>query len=115
MAGPAATAQVHPSVKRGGEPCVAGYHQCQTTGATDAGEIAAERCPARVTVVAQHDTGKAAGQPRDGRPGVRQAARIGEQPERGDVGREALAGMGPREQPPIHRAMQVAVLTGRRT
>src|SRR4051794_18001937 len=112
MARPAATAQMHAGVECGGEPCVTCYHQCQAAGAADAGKIAAERGPTRITVVPQDNPGETARQPRDSRPRIGQAARIGEQPEWGQVRTTAERSVSPREQPPIHRATPGAVLTG---
>src|SRR5690349_3294330 len=115
MAGPPATAQMHASVKRSGQPCVAGHHQCQAPSATDAGKIATERRSIRVLVVAEYHTGETARQPSDRWPWVGQAERIGEQPQRWNGRAAAMAGAGPCEQPPIHRATRAAVLTNRRT
>ena len=101
---PATAAQMHASMQCGGEPCVTSHHERQAAGAADAGEIAAKRRSIRIIVVPQDDARKTAWEPSHGWPGVGQAARVGKQPERGNIRATATAGARPSHQLAIHRA-----------
>ena len=101
---PAAGAQMHARAERRGQPGIAGHHQGKAACAADPRQVASERCPPRLAVVAQHDAGEAARQARHRRPGIGQPPRVGEQPEAGQLRSRPAGRVCPGEQAPIHRA-----------
>jgi len=79
--GPAAGAQVNAGAQGTRQPHIARDHQDQAPGPADPRQIAPERRAGRIIVVAQHDAGQAPWQPGSRRARIRQAPRIGEQPQ----------------------------------
>jgi hypothetical protein len=65
---------MHAGVQCGSKPCIASHHQHEAAVAADAGEIAAERCSIRVSVVPQYDTRETPWELRRSRARIGQAA-----------------------------------------
>jgi hypothetical protein len=91
-AGPASAAQMNPGAERGGKPDIPGDDEDQPANAADAGDIPPDGRPVGMVVVAQHHPSQAARKAADGGKRVRQAVRVGEQPQRGQPAAEPGAG-----------------------
>ena len=79
---PAPAAQVHASPQSRRQTHVARHHQHKPAATADARQIAAQRRPPGLAIMAQHHARKPLRQPRHSRPRVRQPPGVGEQPQR---------------------------------
>jgi len=105
MAGPAARAEMHAGPEGRCQPRVPGHHEREAAPPADAGEVASKRLASRLTVVAQHHTRQAAGQPCRGRAGIGQPSCVGEQPQPGQLAVGAGTGrrrVRPGDEPRVH-------------
>ncbi len=94
---------------------IPGNHKNQTAGPTDPGDVASQRAPGRLIVMAQDNPGKAYRQARNRFSRIGQADRVGEQPKRRKLGSRPVRRVRPCEQAPIHRAADACVLTNCRS
>jgi hypothetical protein len=97
------------------QPCVAGHHQDEAAAPADPSEVATQRLPARLAVMAQHNTSQTAGQPPRCWSRIRQPPRVGEEPKSRDALKGAAARdrrMSPGNEPCVHVLAYRAALGG---
>ena len=108
-AGLASGAEMSARMQRGSEGRVSRDHQGEAARAADASEVATECRAVGSVVMAQDDAGEAAGQAAGGPARIRQPVKVGEQPERRNLGVKASDGrVRPGQEATVHLAIAAA-------
>jgi len=109
---PTASPEMNPRAQQCRQPDIASHNQRQPARAADPGQVTTEAAPVGLAIMAQDNAGKASRQPLGRRARIGQAARVGEEPERGKPrsgpGRH---GMRPGKKACVHGVSRLACAT----